>query len=58
MLHGADHATHEDRESSDTQSTSPGWGAARLDPVHATFEAKTLADTPGPTYEDLVAGST
>ncbi|MFE3942312.1 hypothetical protein ACFXPV_10605 [Streptomyces sp. NPDC059118] len=42
----------------DTQGASPGWDAAQLGSVHATFEAKPLTDTQGPTYEDLATGST
>ncbi|GAA2351575.1 DUF7035 domain-containing protein [Streptomyces violaceusniger] len=37
----------------DTEGTSLDWDATRLGAFHNTFEAKTLADTQGPTYDDL-----
>ncbi|MFD7491042.1 hypothetical protein ACFV8T_01235 [Streptomyces sp. NPDC059832] len=40
-------------EAWDTQGTSLDWDAAQLGAFHHTFEAKTLADTQGPTYDDL-----
>ncbi|MFI9627301.1 hypothetical protein [Streptomyces sp. NPDC052042] len=40
-------------EAWDTQGTSLDWGADRLGAFHNTFEAKTLADAEGPTYDDL-----
>ncbi|MFE9174545.1 Ig-like domain repeat protein [Streptomyces kebangsaanensis] len=40
-------------EAWDTQGTSLDWGASQLGAFHNTFKAKTLADTQGPTYDDL-----
>ncbi|MGW5444127.1 hypothetical protein [Streptomyces asiaticus] len=40
-------------EAWDHQGTSLDWDADRLSAFHHTFEAKTLADVRGPTYEDL-----
>ncbi|MFG2494404.1 hypothetical protein ACGFSD_25620 [Streptomyces caniferus] len=40
-------------EAWDHRGTSLDWDAARLGAFHSTFEAKTLADEQGPTYENL-----
>ncbi|OMI41114.1 hypothetical protein [Streptomyces sparsogenes] len=40
-------------EAWDNQGTSLDWDATKLGAFHNTFEAKTLADEQGPTYDDL-----
>lgn len=40
-------------EAWDTQSTSLDWGVDQLAAFQHTFEAKTLSDEEGPTYDDL-----
>ncbi|NUP38272.1 MAG: hypothetical protein HOY76_14960 [Streptomyces sp.] len=44
-------------EAWDNQGTSLDWGTAELGAFHSTFEAKTLADAQGPTYDDLAVNS-